>query len=178
MPSACIVWIESITQTSGRSASIVAITASSEVSATAGNRERPFAEPLGAKPDLRRGLLAGDVEDAPAVRRQVAERHPGQGRLADPRRAAEEDERARDEAAAEDAVELIDAGPEPRPVGRRDVAQRDRLARRGSGALRGAALRRPTPLGSRRVSTSVFHSPQPAQRPDHASASWPQPWQT
>ena len=36
IPSACSVWIESITQASGRSASSVAITASSEVSASAG----------------------------------------------------------------------------------------------------------------------------------------------
>ena len=36
IPSACSVWIESITQTSGRSASSVASTDSSEVSASAG----------------------------------------------------------------------------------------------------------------------------------------------
>jgi hypothetical protein len=27
------------------------------------------------------------------------------------------------------------------------------------------------------ASTSVFQSPQPAQRPDQASDSWPQDWQ-
>jgi hypothetical protein len=31
---------------------------------------------------------------------------------------------------------------------------------------------------SRLVSTSVFHSPQPEQRPDHDSASCPHDWQT
>ena len=41
MPSACRVWIESITQTSGRSASSVASTASTEVSASAGTASAP-----------------------------------------------------------------------------------------------------------------------------------------
>ena len=40
-PSACIVWIESITQTSGPSASIVASTCSSEVSAITGTESAP-----------------------------------------------------------------------------------------------------------------------------------------
>ena len=65
-------------------------------------------QPLGAQADLRRGLLAGDVERAPAGGGEVAERHVRQRRLADPRRAAEQHERAGHEAAAEHAVELAD----------------------------------------------------------------------
>ena len=61
---------------------------------------------------------------------EVAERHPGQRRLADPGRAAEQDQRARDEAAAEDPVELGDPGAQPVDLGRRDVAQRHRPRRR------------------------------------------------
>ena len=33
-------------------------------------------------------------------------------------------------------------------------------------------------VGSGAVSTSVFHSPQPGQRPVQAMATWPQVWQT
>ena len=45
---------------------------------------------------------------------EVAERHPGQRALADPGRAAEQDQRAGHEAAAEHPVELGDPGAQPR----------------------------------------------------------------
>ena len=104
---------------------------------------------------------------------EVAERHPGEGRLADPGRAAEQDQRAGDEAAAEHAVELGDPGAQPVDRGRRDVAQRDRRRPRAPRRRRDAPLAAALRLGPR-ASTSVFHSPQPAQRPDQASDSWPQ----
>ena len=129
MPSACRVWIESTTQTSGRSASIVASTDSSDGLGQRPHRQRGLAEPLGAEPNLGRRLLAGDVERPPPGRDEVAERHPGQRRLADPRRAAEEYERARDEAAAEDPVELGDAGAEARDRRGGDLAERHRAPR-------------------------------------------------
>ena len=71
MPSACRVWIESITQTAGRSASSVG---EDGLDRGLGQRPGPTSasppEPLGAQPHLRRRLLAGDVEDArrPAAR--------------------------------------------------------------------------------------------------------------
>ena len=71
--------------------------------------ERCARQPLGAQPDLRGRLLARDIERAPAGALEVAERHRGQRRLADPRRAADQHERAGHEAAAEDPVELDDA---------------------------------------------------------------------
>ena len=58
-------------------------------------------------------------------------------------------------------------------AGAADVAQRHRApgARGRAAALR----RRPrAPRVGRGASTSVFHSPQPAQRPDQVSVSWPQ----
>src|SRR3954464_1834945 len=64
------------------------------------------------------------------------------------------------------------------PVSRRGTAGAC-TSRRGT-ARGGATLRRrwPAPAGSARASTSVFHSPQPAHRPDHARAEWPHDWQT
>jgi hypothetical protein len=93
------------------------------------HRERRFAEALGTQPDLGRGLFAGHVEDVVAARRQIAERHAGERRLADPGRASEEDERARDEPAAQHPVELVDACQQSRELRRGDVAQRQRLRR-------------------------------------------------
>ena len=131
--AACSVWTESITQTSGRSASSVASTASRSVSATTGTSQRGAGEPLGAQLDLRRGLLAGDVERAPAGAREVAERHRGERALADAGRAAEQHERAGHEAPAEHAVELADPGLEPRDPGRLDLGEGDGLDGAGGG---------------------------------------------
>ena len=93
-----------------------------------------------------------------------------------PGRAAEQDERAGDEAAAEHAVELADAGRQPR----RAVGARPRAAGPGG---RGAAApparapgrrRRPARGAGARSSTSVFHSSQPGHCPCHFAATWPQ----
>ena len=59
------------------------------------HRQRRLPEPLGATADLRRGLLAGDVEDLIARRGDVGQRHAGQRALADPGSAAEQNQRAR-----------------------------------------------------------------------------------
>ena len=128
-----------------------------------GHLERRAREPLRAQLDLRRALLAGDVEGAAAGALEVAERHRGQRRLADAGRAAEEHEAAGHEAAAEDAVELADA----RSAGGRC----GRPGRRRGGRARRRGRRRPSPraagAAARCSSASVFHSPQPAQRPCH-----------
>src|SRR6185503_16244328 len=100
------------------------------------------AEALRPQPDLGGGLLAGDVERAPARGREVAERHVRERGLADARRAAEEHERAGDEAAAEHAVELADARVEARRALDPDVAQRDRLP--GGRRARPAEAARPS----------------------------------
>ena len=67
------------------------------------------AEPVGAELHLGDRLLAGD-EQGPPLGGHVPERGQEERRLPDPGLAADEDERRRDEAAAEDAVELRDAG--------------------------------------------------------------------
>ena len=111
------------------------------------HRERALPEPLGAEAHLRGRLLAGDVERLPARGLEVPERHPGEGRLADPGRAAEQDQRPGHEATAEHPVELSD--PRQQPLGARqlDLAERRRPRR-----LRpAAAAASPTPLRRRRL---------------------------
>ncbi len=66
-------------------------------------------EAVGAQANLRRGLLAGDVDDGLARIGERAGDLQQQGRLADARIAADQQRRAADEAAAGDAVELGDA---------------------------------------------------------------------
>ncbi len=144
-----------------------------------GHVECPLPQPLGAHPDLCRRLLAGDVQRAAAGADHVAERHRGDRRLADAGRAAEQDERARDQAAAQDAVELPDTRGEPFLAGRGDVAERNGAGCRSGGGRRPPPPEEPRPeFAGITTSSRVFHSPQPAHRPDHASASWPQSRQT
>ena len=87
-----------------------------------------------------------------------------------PGRAADQDERARHQSAAEHAVELADAG----------AHARDRAAASTSASVTGRTAlperRRPPARGAaaRCSSTSVFHSPQPGQRPCHLGLSCPQ----
>jgi hypothetical protein len=66
-------------------------------------------EPLGAQPHLLGGLLAAHIQRRRARPAAGAEHHVRERRLADPRRAAQQHQRARHEPAAEHAVELADA---------------------------------------------------------------------
>ena len=164
--AACSVCTESMTQTSGRSASIVASTVSRSVSASdraPAARARP--QPLGAQPDLRRRLLAGDVERAPPGAGEVAERHRRQGRLADPGRAAEQDERAGDQPAAR-ARDRTRRCPwrAARRRSARTSARRHRARRRA----RAAASPRPAAAGARLLDERVPRAaaralPEPAR---------------
>jgi hypothetical protein len=54
------------------------------------------------------GFFAGAIENRTNVRREMRGRLQEQGRLADPRLAAEQHQRPRHDAAAQDAVELAD----------------------------------------------------------------------
>ena len=67
------------------------------------------AQPLAARLDLVLGFLAGAVEHRPDGAGERGRRLQQQRRLADAGLAAEQDQRARDDAAAEHAVELLDA---------------------------------------------------------------------
>src|SRR6185295_18631290 len=81
------------------------------------------AEPARAQRHLRTALLAGDVERLHAAGERV-ERLQEQRRLADPGIAADQDDAALDDAAAERAVELLDAGRMPLGVAGVDLAER------------------------------------------------------
>ena len=117
------------------------------------HRQRVVAQPLGPQPHLGGRLLAGDVEDAPPGGAEVAERHPGERALADSRRAAEQDQRARHEPAAQHPIELGDPGEQAIDGRRLHLAQRDRAgapdARRALEPLRRTS-RRPRPPPGRR----------------------------
>ena len=80
------------------------------------------AEPRRAQLDLRDGFLAGDEERAPRLTHR-AQRGQQQRRLADAGLTADEDERGGDQPAAEDAVELGDAGRDPLGLVDLDVHQ-------------------------------------------------------
>ena len=112
-------------------------------------------------------LLGGGEHDVDAGGGHRREHLEEQGRLADPGRAEQQGDRARDHAAAQDAVELADTG-------------RQRLRRRPS-RRRPGRRRRPrprphpvAPTGPAPTTTpNVFHAPQlghrPTQRSDVAS---------
>ena len=95
-------------------------------------------EALGAQPHLLRRLLARDVEDRQPLARQGAARLDGERRLADAGIAADQHDRARDQAAAQHPVELAEpGGAAERVLGghgrerpRRGARRRARLARR------------------------------------------------
>ena len=72
------------------------------------------AQPFGAQPHLGRRLFAGNIDDALAAPRQRGAGLDQQGRFADARLAADQQHRARHEAAAGDAVKLGHAGQQAR----------------------------------------------------------------
>ena len=144
--AAVSVCTESITQTSGRAASSTARRRVEVRLREDRDVERSgrgsLLEPLGSQPDLRRGLLAADVQRRAARALEQAERHRRERRLADPRRAAEQDQRAGNEAPAEQAIQLADPGLKARRAVGGDVAQAQRLGRsRGAGARGDAGTR-------------------------------------
>ena len=109
------------------------------------HEEAPVADPeaLGAQAHLRRRLLGARVQNVAATRRRHAA--PGleeQRRLADPGLAPEQDDRARNEAAAENAVEARKARRAARALERVDVADRDRRVRRPGPRAAGAGFSR------------------------------------
>ena len=78
--------------------------------------------------------------------------------------------------AAEHVVKLADPGAQPVVLVGADVAERDRRHRAPRRPRRGRAA--PAPAAGTVCSTSVFHSPQPGQRPAQRAVSWPQAEQT
>ena len=101
------------------------------------HRARAEAEPARAQRDLRAALLAGDVEHLHRPRQRV-ERLQQQRRLADARVAADQHHAAGDDAAAEHAVELLDAGRLALGVGGVDLGQRRHRLGRQQAARRRA----------------------------------------
>ena len=95
------------------------------------------AEPIGAQAHLVHRFLARDVDDPLAAQGQRRAGLDQQGRLADAGLAAEQQDRAGDEAAARDAVEFVDPGPQAamRMVGDAEFAEREDAA--FPGAARG-----------------------------------------
>ena len=128
-----------MTQTSGRTASSVAHT-DVELGLGEDLDRLGAAEPRRAKRDLRGRLLAGHEQRAPPAARDRAERAEQERRLPDARLPADEDERGRNETAAEHAVELGDAGGDALGLVDRDVADRDGLRRTRRRRLRRRAV--------------------------------------
>ncbi len=119
------------------------------------------AEPRRAKLDLGRRFLAGHEERAPLAGDR-GERHQEQRRLPDAGLTADEDERRRDEAAAEHAVELGNPGRDSLGLVDPDIRepeQRTRLPRSCS----------PSEPSSARVPKL----PQPGQRPSQRPVEYP-----
>ena len=143
IPSTWSVWIESTTQTSGRSCLERGQHGLDRGLGENRHRQRLVAQPLGAHPDLGGRFLPGDVEDPPPGRAEVAERHPGERALADSRRATDQDQRAGHKPATEHPVELGDPGQQASGGRRLDVAEGD-----GAGRLAGAGRSSDRPLAA------------------------------
>ena len=75
-------------------------------------QRRPFSKTLRTQPDLTSGLLPRDVQHSAPGSREVRENHRRQRGFADPRRAANQKQRSRDDPATEHAVKLADAALE------------------------------------------------------------------
>ena len=135
-------------------------------------------EPLAAQLDLVLRLLARAVEDRAYGARDVRRDLQQQRRLSDTRLAAEQHERAGDDAAPEDAIELGDARRNAWRVGGLNVAVE--LCRRAAGHQAVAmACRQPARFPEPGCSsTSEFQAPQSGQRPSHLGCWPPHSWQT
>ena len=161
MSAAYSVCTESITQTSGRSRSSVAHTASSSVSARISTCSEP---PSRAARSFTCATDSSPVtSSARRPRGDRSERREEQRRLADAGLAADEDEPRRHEAAAEDSVELV------MPVEIRFASSACTSTRRRSGRAAGCAPPRVPPA------TRVPNAPQPGHLPSHRPASFRTP---
>ena len=106
----------------GFSRSISSRMRSRHVSASRYSGDAIDRQPLAAQLDLVLGLLAGAVENRTDVARHVRRHLQQQRGFADARLAAEQHERAGDDAATQDAIELVDAGGHSRRVRGLNVA--------------------------------------------------------
>ncbi len=110
-PSAHSVWMESITtRSAGLPSASVARMLERLVSQASASGACSQAQPLGAQAHLRRGFLAGEIDGAPARRGEGGGHLQQQRRFADAGLAADQQCRARNDAAAGDAVELGEPG--------------------------------------------------------------------
>ncbi len=134
-----IVCTESAITNSGFSAAAVATAASTTGSASRSTRSLTQPRRWARKRDLAPGLLGADVQDRSTLADQGRDLEQ-QRRLADPRLAGEEEDRAGDQAAAEHAVEAGNPGRGARGV--RQLGGRERHRHGGRRALAG-----PGPLG-------------------------------
>ena len=143
------------------------MTAPRSVSSASSSCGAGGADALGPHRDLLDGFLAGDVEDGPpgAPGHRVGHREQ-QRALARPGRPAAQAHLAGHQTAAEDAVELADAGGQPL-----DRAAGDDLGHRpgrpGRAWLARALERRPGVAVGAASSTTVENSPHLGQRPYH-----------
>lgn len=120
---------------------------------------------VGAHAHLARALLARHIEDFPALARDIGADAQRQARLADARIADDQDHRARDDAAAQDAVELARARQEARHVLELDLSNRLRLLGIGEPEAQAASsrrrLRRDGLLDERVPGTAARTAPHP-----------------
>ena len=123
-------------------------------------------EALRPEPHLFDRLLARHVQDRAPGAGPGGQHLEDQGRLADARFAAEQRDAARDQPAAEDAIELVDPGGDRAGVGRRQLVI-------GTGCVAGASDG-VCSTGASSSSASVFQSSHPGQRPAHLGAAPPQ----
>ena len=170
------VWIESTTTSAGLSRATSSRMRSRHVSASRYSGAVADAQPLAAALHLVLGFLARGVEHRADGAGEVRRRLQQQRGLADAGLAAEQHERARHDAAAEHAVELVDAGRQPHGLRRFDVGVQRRACSTRRAARSGA--RAPGAASTARSSTSVFQPPHSAQRPIHFGACAPHSWHT
>ena len=135
------------------------------------------AEPIAAALDLVLGLLARCVEHGADRAREVRRRLQQQRRLADAGLAAQQHQRARNDATAEHAIELADPGRQPHGVARfrplRTAVASDAARCAYRLAAGDAASARPA-----RSSANEFQAPHSVQRPSHLGDCAPHSWQT
>ena len=141
--------------------------------------ERRAGQPLGAQPDLRRRLLAGDVQRPPAGALRGC-RAPSRSASTCRCRASRRSARASRAPARRPARGRAPRSPSRSRTCRAacDGRERDRLHRPRARRAAASPPARAPPAGARTSSASVFHSPQPGHCPSHRGASAPQAEQT